>query len=190
LGPCEINRGPQVLALDGLQRLQPDVAVGLVQQLAGRSYQWLNRALKRLVVATIDIQTARYQAVFSLLGGYKRDEATGEYWISISPEAKKAFDRADTTHIDWELRAQINRRLPLAKWLEDYVRGHARGQRHTIGVDKLYREANIEGRFRNFKSRDLPRTLKELERVRIIEKAEIRRDGMVTWWRPAAGNHR
>jgi len=103
-----------------------------------------------------------------------------------SQEVKAAFDRNDTTYIDWQQRLQINPRLPLAKWLETYVCSHTRGSWHTIGTDKLYREANMKGRLRRFRSTGLPRALKELERLGIIARPRIRKDGKVTWFRPEA----
>jgi len=156
------------------------------RKVGGRGYRWLDDALHRLVVATIRVETKRYLSTFGLLDGYDLDKKTGEYWLSISPKAKAAFDRNDTTHVDWQQRLQIGRGQQLAKWLQDYVYGHARGQQHTIGIEKLYQWSGTKGRLRNFRSTGLPRALKELERVGIIEKAEIRKDGMVTWLRPVS----
>jgi len=103
-----------------------------------------------------------------------------------SQEALAAFDRHDTTHTDWQQRLQIDCRLTLAKWLEDYVCGHARGQQHTIGIEYLYAWCGVSGRLRNFRSTALPRALKELGRQGIIEGARIRKDDKVTWFRPEA----
>jgi len=51
-----------------------------------------------------------------------------------SQEAKAAFDRNDTTYIDWEQRLQIGR-----------------GQQHTIGIHYLYEWAGVGGRLRDFR---------------------------------------
>jgi len=100
-----------------------------------------------------------------------------------SQEALAAFDRHDTTHIDWQQRLQIDYRQTLAKWLQPYVCSHARGQQHTIGIEYLYRWSGTTGRLRKFRSTGLPRALKELERLGIIGKSKIRKDGLVTWFR-------
>jgi len=153
----------------------------------GRSdYRWLDNALYRLVDATIRIETKRYRAAFHLLDGYGLDKKTGDYWLSISPKAKAAFDRIDTTHDDWEQRLQIGRGQQLSKWLEDYVCGHEKGRQHTIGIEYLYAWCGVSGRLRKFRSTGLPRALKELGRLGIIEGAKIRKDGKVTWLRPEA----
>jgi len=156
------------------------------RKVGGRGYRWLGRSLHRLVVATIKIETKRYRSAFHLLDGYDLDKKTGEYWLSISPKAKAAFDRNDTTHIDWQRRLQIGRGQQLAKWLQSYVCGHKRGQQHARGIHYLYEWSGVKGQPKVFKSRDLPKALKELERLGIIERPRIRKDGMVTWFRPEA----
>jgi len=148
----------------------------------GSSYQWLDDSLHRLVVATIRIETKRYRSTFGLLDGYDLDKKTGEYWLSISPKAKAAFERHDTTHIDWELRLRIARGQQMAKWLQAYVCGHTKGQQHTIGIDYLYEWSGTTGRLRDFRGCNLPKALKELGRLGIIERARIRRDDKVTWF--------
>jgi len=151
---------------------------------SGSNYQWLDRALHRLVAATIDIHTTRYQRTLGLLDAYRRDKGTGEYWIRISVEALALFDRNATSYIDWNIRKQIGRGQQLAKWLQNYVCGHARGQHHTIGIKSLHEWCGTTGRLRDFEGRALPKAMKEIKRLGIIEKDKIRKDGMVTWLRP------
>ena len=158
----------------------------LGRQHGGKGYQWLDRSLKRLFVAAVVIRTKRYQSGFHLIDGYDLDEKTGEYWLRISPDAKAAFDCDHTSRVDLERRLQIGRGQQLAKWLQNYVCGHAKGNQHTRGLPYLYEWSGVSGPIRNFRSIGLPRALKELARLDVITGGRIRQDGMVTWFRPEA----
>ena len=149
-------------------------------------YQWLDDSLYRLVDATVTIETERYRTHFHLLDGYDLDKKTGEYWLSISPKAKAAFDRDYTTYVDLEQRLLIARGQQLAKWLQNYVCGHERGSQHTRNLPSLYEWSGGVGRLRDFRSIGLPRALKELARLDVITGGRVRQDGMVTWFRPEA----
>jgi len=158
----------------------------LGRQHGGKGYQWMDRSLKRLFVAAVVIKTERYQSAFHLLAGYDLDKKTGEYWLSISPKAKAAFDRYHTSRVDLERRLLIGRGQQLAKWMQNYVCGHEKGGQHTVRSLSLFEWSGVGGRLRDLRTRSLPKALKELERVGIITGGRIRQDDMVTWFRPEA----
>ena len=158
----------------------------LGRRVGSSGYQWLDDSLYRLVDATVTIETELYLTHFHLLDGYDLDKKAGDYWLSISPKAKAAFDRDYTTHTDLEQRLLIARGQQLAKWLQNYVCGHKRGLQHTRNLLSLYEWSGVSGPLRNFRSIGLPRALKKLERVGVITGGWVRPDDMVTWFRPWA----
>ena len=139
-----------------------------------------------MFVAAVFIKTKRYQSAFHLIDGYDLDEKTGEYWLSISPKAKAAFDCGHTSWVDLERRLQIGRGQQLTKWLQHYVCGHEKGKQHTKNLPDLYEWSGVGGQTKVFKSRDIPAALKGLERLDVITGGCIRPDDMVTWFRPEA----
>jgi len=156
------------------------------RQTGNMNYRWLDRSLYRLVDGTVTIETERYRTHFHLLDGYRVDEKTGEYWLRISPDAKAAFERDHTSWVDLARRLQIGRGQQLAKWLQHYVCGHEKGEKHTRNLPSLYEWSGGVGRLRDFRSIGLPRALKELGLVGVITGGRVRPDDMVTWFRPEA----
>jgi len=156
------------------------------REVGSSDYRWLDNSLYRLVDGTVTIETNLYRTHFHLLDGYDLDKKTGEYWLSISPKAKAAFNCDHTSYVDLERRLLIARGQQLAKWLQNYVCGHERGRQHTRNLPSLYEWSGGVGPIRNFRSIGLPRALKELGRLDVITGGRIRQDGMVTWFRPEA----
>lgn len=95
----------------------------------------------------------------------------------MDPLVVSIFESSYLAFIDMEVRLRL--KSPLAKYLQNYVVGHAIGD-HRIGLESLRLWSGSRGRVRDFKSRALPPALKELEIAGVIKNWEI--DETVVRW--------
>jgi len=96
----------------------------LLGRTGGKSdYEWLKGSLRRLLSCSIEIKCGKKIIGAKLLAGYKIDEETKAYKITIDKDIQKLYAEG-WTGIDIEQRQQL-RGKPLALWLNGYFSSHA-----------------------------------------------------------------
>lgn len=146
---------------------------------SSRDYNHLQESVERLASTTIFIDGQRGGESFRLIDKLKWGD--GLYWIMMDPLVVSIFESGYLAFIDMEVRLRL--KSPLAKYLQNYVVGHAVGD-HRIGLESLRLWSGSRGRVRDFKSRALPPALKELEIAGVIQNWEID-ETVVRWTRLA-----
>jgi len=144
-------------------------------------YKWLHESIRRLTFAMVDIEATRYKAAFHLIDSFELDKETGEYVLRIHPEVRKLFARGEYGFINLERRRELSRRIDLAKWLQNYICSHRRGDQQRVTFAKLHKWTGSSSHLRDFR-RYVTEAMKELERVGEVEAVEAN-DNTIAWCR-------
>jgi hypothetical protein len=168
---------------------------------SGNNYQWLDDSIRRLLAASLVVESAesslRTATTYEdnsdplparalgihLIQRFEFDATFSSYIIELPREIVRLFDGGAYTLVDWDRRMELRSSVPLSKWLQNYASSHSRGKLHRIGIDHLQKWTGLVSPPRKFRA-SLLSALKELERVGIIGKHQIRANGTVEWWRP------
>ena len=87
-------------------------------------YVWLDESIDRLIACLVKIKSGKYVFTGSLLYKCLKDEATGDYQLSLDKDTLKLYGDNNWTGIEWEQRQALMRK-PLALWLHGYFASHA-----------------------------------------------------------------
>ena len=87
-------------------------------------YIWLDESIDRLIACLVKIKSGKYVFTGSLLYKCLKDEATGDYQLSLDKDTLKLYGDNNWTGIEWEQRQALMRK-PLALWLHGYFASHA-----------------------------------------------------------------
>ncbi len=124
--------------------------------------EWLKGVLIRLTASAVEISVGSRTYVGSLVHEFFHDEHTNEYVLTVNPRLAMLFDDGYTLLV-WQTRSAL--RTDLAKWIHCFVRSHAKGANHQIGVDGLLELCGSESKnVREFRQR-LREAMSELEAV-------------------------
>lgn len=178
---------------------------------AGPWYDWLEGALVRLMSATLYIKTKRYvvgdpdaepdaepvitnvkeaakhqrglgsKRWLHLIAGMEYDETLESYYLLFDPRILALFQNQEFSLVDWEARFALEKRVDLAKWLQNYVSSQPPGP-HNIGVKLLKEWCGYTSPINKFRTA-LSDAMSELERVGIIAGATIKPNDVVLWTR-------
>lgn len=148
---------------------------------AGASYKQLEDKFRRLGSAIVTVKTKSYYVQYPLLGGILIDEYSGELIFSIPKRSLSFFIENAFGYVNMERRIALEHKKDLAKWIQSYSVSHAKGK-HVVDIHELYKITGAISELKKFKF-NLKEALQELVRVGEFEKAEIRADGKVEWFR-------
>jgi hypothetical protein len=149
-------------------------------------YEWLARSIRRLTAATLEIETARYVAVFHLIERFEHDKEKGSYYVTLNPRSRMLFENNTYGFIDWNARQKIEKQRDLSKWLQSYASSHKAGEIHRAMIASLKKLSGCEeARERDFRA-SLTSALGELVRVGVIQRVKFNQEGSaVSWYRTA-----
>jgi hypothetical protein len=161
-------------------------------------YRWLHRRMRALTEATLYIEakrrdgTTRYKigssVAFHVLSSFNYDDEAETYSFTLDPRWVQMFGNREYSLIDWDKRMQIKRGLNMAKTLQRLVATSADPvQRYAL--EWLKGKMEYSGRMRDFRDA-LSRSWRELERLKIIAKANIEdstkgNPQLVLWLQPS-----
>lgn len=147
----------------------------------GKNYAWLASVFIRLNGARIHIESERYKVNVSLVSKTIEDKLMGRFQAVLDPDIIKIFSGNEYTIVDWEKRKMLEKRVDLAKWLQNFICSHTKGlQRNNIA--NLRSWAGYSSPIRKFREA-LLEAMEELERVGIISGAKFYDDSKVCWTR-------
>lgn len=141
-------------------------------------------ALQDLLDLPANPKRRRPRKGLHLIAGYDYDDKNDAYYIMFDPRILAFFQNKEFALVDWERRFQIEKRIDLAKWLQNYISSHEPGV-HTISLKFLKEWCGYTSPPNKFKMA-LEEALGELARLGVIANQRIRADGKVTWFRPPA----
>lgn len=141
----------------------------------GKNYKWLIESIARLKDAGLVIDGARYKLNTSLVLRVIQDKTDEMFHVWLDPDLVEAFGHKDVSFINWEKRLQIEKQVPLSKWLLNYMNSHERGlqQWRVAYIKELYGYASPVRLFRPI----LREALEQLQELEIIAGAEIYENG-------------
>jgi hypothetical protein len=148
----------------------------------GKNYAWLSSVFKRLNGARIHVESERYKVNITLVSKTIEDKVTGAFQAVLDPDIIKIFSANEYTHVDWDKRKAIERRVDLCKWMQNFICSNEKGlQRH--GIENLRNWSGYNSPIRKFREA-LLEAMQELERVGIIISASFyEEDTKVKWTR-------
>lgn len=184
--------------------LRSELLAALKKSDAGAWYEWLHSSIERLTEGTLFIKTKRYvvgdpedgdqesstekpvrmrprRSGLHLIAGFDFDEDKQAYWLIFDPRVLAMFQNNEFALVDWEARLRIEKRVDMAKWLQNYVSTHEPGV-HRISIENLKKWCGYTSPLNKFKDA-LEAAMRELERVGIISNAKIHANGTVSWVR-------
>ena len=139
-------------------------------------YEWLHEAFRRLFLGAIEIEAKKFKIGASpkssglhLVEAFDFDRDT--YFIKFDPRILTLFDNREYALIDWGKRKQLNKRVDMAKWLQNYLASHQPGT-HRISLKLLKHWMAYSSPMNKFKQA-LTEALGELERLEVIAGAKI-----------------
>ncbi|AOD16791.1 hypothetical protein BER93_19415 (plasmid) [Xanthomonas fragariae] len=143
-----------------------------------KDYAWLHESFRRLFLGALEIEAKHYSigrtprsSGLHLLAGYDYDSEQEEYYLVFDPRILALFSNREFALIDWAKRLHIERRVDMAKWLQNYIATHEAGI-HRIGLKYLKGWMDYSSPPNKFRTA-LTEALAELERVNIINGAKI-----------------
>jgi hypothetical protein len=148
----------------------------------GKNYGWLDNAFERLTKAHLKVESARYKLNTNLLLRTLVDKETGQFQAVLDREIIKMFSGAEYSLLDWHKRTMIERRVDLAKWLQNFACSHERGLQRWV-VANLRHWSGYNSPLRKFREA-LHEALTELQRVGVIAGHTFyEADAKVRWTR-------
>lgn len=156
-------------------------------------YEWLHEAFRRLFLGAIEIEAKNKYKIggtpkssgLHLLNAFDFDPEIEAYYIKFDPRILQLFHNKEYALIDWDKRKLFERRVDMAKWLQNYLASHAPGV-HRISLKMLKEWMDYSSPMRKFKEA-LEEALSELERLEIISKPSIgnstRKELQAVWYK-------
>lgn len=142
-------------------------------------YIWLHTAIQRLFSASLEIEVIKKTGFaglkiggtpkssgLHLINGYDHDPDEDSYWLSLDKRIVSLFSNREFALIDWQKRNQIEKRVDIAKWLQNYIATHDSGI-HRISLRLLKQWMDYSSPIGKFKEA-ISEALEELERLEII----------------------
>lgn len=161
-----------------------DVLRSIGRNTGNSDYLWLHESIRRLHLASIEIETSKYQIrkgpkveALHLLDGFTYEPEDETYYLRMDKRWILLFGNSEFALIDWEKRFLIQKRVDLAKRLQRLVATSAdKVQRYSL--EYLKEVCCYDSPMRKFKEA-LTEAMAELERLQIISKAiiETNREG-------------
>lgn len=146
----------------------------------GKNYAWLTSVFKRLNGARIHVESERYKVNVTLVSKTIEDKLSGRFQAVLDPDIIKIFSGNEYTIVDWEKRKMLERRVDLAKWLQNFICSNEKGlQRNSLANLKEW--AGYSSPMRKFREA-LTEALEELERVGVISGPTFYEDGSKVRW--------
>lgn len=153
-------------------------------------YLWLHESLRRLFLSAIEVEAKKYKiggspksSALHLVAGFQHDPEQDAYFLVFDPRILALFSNREFALIDWTKRRHIEKRVDMAKWLQNYVATHEAGL-HRIGVKLLKTWMDYSSPPNKYLTA-LGEALSELERLGIIAGARIetstRREKQAAW---------
>jgi len=145
-------------------------------------YQWLEDSMYRLKFNAVTFTSNRLRVQLSLIDYWGIYNDTGAFGFVVNPKMVALFSNREYSLIDWQKRLAITRHVDLAKWMQNYIASHERGE-HRIGLALLREWSGYSGRLRDFRVA-MQGVLGELKRLEIIVAPKIRaKDDMIIYIR-------
>lgn len=140
-----------------------------------KDYQWLHRRLKAMTVATLFIETKKYEIgktkAFHILAHFEYNDETKRYTFALDPRWVTLFGNREFALLDWEKRLQIKRGQNMAKALQRLVTASSDTvQRYAL--DWLKEKFQYTSPMRKFRT-SLKHAMLELERLEIMAGSRI-----------------
>ncbi len=153
-------------------------------------YAWLHESFRRLFMGAIEIEAKGYKiggnaksSALHLISGFDYDAEQDTYYLLFDPRILALFSTKEYALIDWAKRQHLEKRVDMAKWLQNYIATHEAGI-HRIGLRLLKSWMDYSSPMNKFKVA-LTEALSELERLEIIAGARIedstRREKQAAW---------
>ena len=158
-----------------------------------KDYEWLHEAFRRLFNGSIEIEAKNKFRIggtpkssgMHLVNYYDYDPAFDSYCIEFDPRILALFHNREYALIDWEKRKQLQKRVDMAKWLQNYLASHEPGV-HRIGLKLLKAWMDYSSPMNKFKEA-LSEAMGELERLEIIASPKIeqstRKEPQAIWFK-------
>ncbi|MGY0343539.1 plasmid replication initiator TrfA [Xylella fastidiosa] len=155
-----------------------------------KDYAWLHESFRRLFLGALEIEAKNYtigrtpkSSGLHLVAGFDYDPEQEAYYLVFDPRILALFSNREFALIDWTKRRHIERRVDMAKWLQNYIATHEAGI-HRIGVKYLKVWMDYSSPLNKFLTA-LTEALSELERLGIITGTKIeqstRREKQAAW---------
>lgn len=136
------------------------------RQTGGSDYAWLQETLRRLQSAHVRIENDRYIMTAQLLGKVVEDKIDSTFHVVMDRDIVEMFAPSARSLVDWPKRMRIERRVDLAKWLQNFLSSHSdRQQFHSLENLRVW--SGYSSPLRKFKDA-AGEALAELERLEII----------------------
>jgi hypothetical protein len=153
-------------------------------------YAWLQESFRRLFMGAIEIEAKTYKiggnaksSALHLISGFDYDPDQEAYYLLFDPRILALFNTKEYALIDWTKRQHLEKRVDMAKWLQNYIATHEAGI-HRIGLKLLKSWMDYSSPMNKFVAA-LTEALSELERLEIIADARIedstRREKQAAW---------
>lgn len=153
-------------------------------------YAWLHEAFRRLFMGALEIEAKSYKiggnsksSALHLIGGFDYDPEQEAYYLLFDPRILALFNTKEYALIDWTKRQHLEKRVDMAKWMQNYIATHEAGL-HRIGLKLLKSWMAYSSPMNKFVNA-LKEALSELERLEIIAGARIedstRREKQAAW---------
>lgn len=157
-----------------------DFLVAIGRGTGKSQYDWLQRAMDDLMLATLTIELRNKDGERRVLGArealhlvdaYRYDDSTETYVLRLNPRWIALYAGNRFSLIDWDKRLQFGAQQDMAKSLQRLIAtSNEREQRYAL--DWLKARMSFSGRMRDFKV-SLSGAFRELERLRIITDGRI-----------------
>lgn len=141
-------------------------------------YTWLHESFRRLFLGAIEIEANHFTigasgrgSALHLINGFDYDDEHDAYYLIFDPRILALFDSKEFALIDWDKRKHLEKRVDMAKWLQNYVGSHEAGI-HRIGLHYLKSWMAYGSPMNKFVIA-LDEAMRELERLEIIAGARI-----------------
>ncbi len=141
-------------------------------------YLWLHESIRRLHLASIEIETSKYQIrkgprveALHMIDGFSYEPEDETYYLRMDKRWILLFSNAEFALVDWEKRFLIQKRVDLAKRLQRLVATSAdKVQRYSL--EYLKEVCCYDSPMRKFREA-LVEAMNELERLHIIKTPKI-----------------
>ncbi|WP_296753522.1 plasmid replication initiator TrfA [Thiobacillus sp.] len=157
-------------------------------------YEWLQRRMKALTVATLFIEARRpdgsvkfrvgHLEAFHIVQSFRYDDASETYCFMMDPRWVQLFSNREFALIDWAKRLEIRRGQDMAKAFQRLIATSSNPvQRYAL--DWLKDKMQYAGRMRDFREA-LDRAMRELQRLELIaswgiERSTKGKEQLVMW---------
>jgi hypothetical protein len=145
-------------------------------------YRWFDDSMHRLKFNAVTFTGKRLLVEMSLIDYWGRCDNTGAFGFIVNPKMVALFANQGYSLIDWQKRLAIAKHVDLAKWMQNYIASHERGE-HRISLAMLKDWSGYSSPLRKFREAMLG-VLNELKRLEIIASPKIRaKNNMVIYVR-------